>query len=205
MKRNNNVVWHNPKITRHMRNILNGHKSIAVWLTGLPSSGKSTIAHNVEKKLWEKGVKTYTFDGDNIRHGLCSDLGFTKQDRDENLRRVAEVIKLFLDAGIVVLAAFVSPLREQREKLRKIIGEQDFLEIYCRCPVEICEMRDPKGMYKKARLGEIKEYTGISSPYEEPINPDLVIDTHILSLEESTAKLLMLIEDKISLSNGNLP
>ncbi len=205
MKRNNNVVWHNPKITRQMRNLLNGHKSIAVWLTGLPSSGKSTIAHNVEKKLWEKGVKTYTFDGDNIRHGLCSDLGFTKQDRDENLRRVAEVIKLFLDAGIVVLAAFVSPFREQREKLRKIIGEQDFLEVYCRCPVEICEMRDPKGMYKKARLGEIKEYTGISSPYEEPLNPDLILDTHILSLEESTAKLLMLIEDKISLSNGNLP
>lgn len=204
MIKQNNVVWHKQEVTRHMRNILNGHKSIAVWFTGLPSSGKSTIAHNIEKKLWEKGVRTYTFDGDNIRHGLCSDLGFTKEDRVENLRRISEVIKLFLDAGMVVLAAFVSPLKEQREKIRKIIGQQDFLEVYCRCPVEVCEMRDPKGMYKKAKSGEIKEYTGISSPYEEPESPDLIIDTHILSLEESLYKVLKLVEDKIFSSKGNL-
>ncbi|MDW7998698.1 MAG: adenylyl-sulfate kinase, partial [Thermodesulfovibrio sp.] len=150
MKQNNNVVWHKPDVTRHMRNILNGHKSIVVWFTGLPSSGKSTIAHAVEKRLYEMGVRTYTFDGDNIRQGLCSDLGFSKEDREENLRRIAEVIKLFLDAGVVVLAAFVSPFKEHREKVRKIVGEEDFIEIYCRCPVEVCELRDPKGMYKKA-------------------------------------------------------
>ncbi len=197
MKRENNVVWHKPEVTRAMRNILNGHKSIAVWFTGLPSSGKSTIAHGVEKKLYELGVRTYTFDGDNVRHGLCSDLGFSKEDRDENLRRIAEVIKLFLDAGIVVLAAFVSPFKEQREKVKKIIGEEEFLEIYCRCPVEVCELRDPKGMYKKAKAGEIKEYTGISSPYEEPENPDLTIDTYLLSVEESVEMVLNLIKEKV--------
>lgn len=153
--KNNNVVWHKPEVTRQLRNILNGHKSLVVWFTGLPSSGKSTIAHSVEKKLYEKGIRTYTFDGDNIRHGLCSDLGFSEKDREENLRRIAEVIKLFLDAGIVVLAAFVSPLKKHREKVRQIVGQEDFIEIYCRCPVEICEMRDPKGMYKKAKAGEI--------------------------------------------------
>lgn len=197
MKRENSVVWHKPEVTRAMRNLLNGHKSIAVWFTGLPSSGKSTIAHNVEKKLYELGVRTYTLDGDNVRHGLCSDLGFSKEDRDENLRRIAEVIKLFLDAGIVVLAAFVSPFKEQREKVKKIIGEEEFLEIYCRCPVEVCELRDPKEMYKKAKTGEIKEYTGISSPYEEPEDPDLTIDTHLLSVEESVERALNLIKGKI--------
>ncbi|MFN4132001.1 MAG: adenylyl-sulfate kinase [Caldimicrobium sp.] len=204
-KENNNVKWHNPEVTRYMRSILNGHRSIAVWFTGLPASGKSTIAHNVEKVLYERGIRTYTFDGDNIRHGLCSDLGFSKEDRDENLRRIAEVIKLFLDAGIVVLAAFVSPLREQREKVKKIVGESDFLEIYCRCPVEVCEQRDPKGMYKKARAGEIKNYTGISSPYEEPEKPDLILDTHLLSVEEAVEAVVKLIEERIFLSKGNLP
>lgn len=203
--KNNNVVWHKPEVTRHMRNILNGHKSVVAWFTGLPSSGKSTIAHNVEKRLYEMGIRTYTFDGDNIRHGLCSDLGFSKEDRAENLRRIAEVIKLFLDAGIVVLSAFVSPLKEQRQRVKKIIGEKDFIEIYCRCPVEICEKRDPKGMYKKAKAGEIKEYTGISAPYEEPENPDLIIDTHLLSIEEAVERVVTLLLDKILLSKGNLP
>lgn len=193
----NNIVWHKPEITRKMRNILNGHKSIALWFTGLPSSGKSTIAHNVEKRLYELGIRAYTLDGDNIRHGLCSDLGFSEKDRTENLRRIAEVIKLFLDAGIVVLAAFVSPLRKHREMVKKIVGENDFIEIYCRCPVEICERRDPKGMYKKARAGEIKEYTGISAPYEEPENPDLILDTHLLSLEESVEKVVKLLKNRI--------
>lgn len=202
---NNNVVWHKPEVTRQMRNILNGHKSIAVWFTGLPSSGKSTIVHALEKKLYERGIRTYAFDGDNIRHGLCSDLGFSKEDRSENLRRIAELIKLFVDAGIVVLAAFVSPLKENRDKVRKLIGEKDFIEIYCRCPVEVCEMRDPKGMYKRAKAGEIREYTGVSAPYEEPESPDLVIDTHLLSLEESVDRIFKLIEDRIYLSKGNLP
>ncbi|MFN3471409.1 MAG: adenylyl-sulfate kinase, partial [Aquificaceae bacterium] len=165
--------------------------------TGLPASGKSTIAHATEKRLYEMGVRTYTLDGDNIRHGLCSDLGFSKEDRKENLRRTAEVIKLFLDAGLVVLSAFVSPLKEHREIVKSIIGEEDFIEIYCRCPVEVCEARDPKGMYKKAKLGEIKEFTGISSPYEEPENPDLILDTHLLSVEEVVEKVISLIRDKI--------
>lgn len=197
MKQKNNVVWHKPEVTRQMRNRLNGHKSIALWFTGLPSSGKSTIAHSVEKRLYEMGVRTYTLDGDNVRHGLCSDLGFSKEDRTENLRRIAEVIKLFLDAGIVVLAAFVSPLREQREKIKTLIGQEDFIEIYCRCPVEVCELRDSKGMYKKAKNGEIKEYTGVSAPYEEPENPTLIIDTHLLSIEESVDRVLKLVESKI--------
>ncbi|MFN3976892.1 MAG: adenylyl-sulfate kinase [Aquificaceae bacterium] len=191
------VVWHPVEVTREMRQILNGHKSVALWFTGLPASGKSTIAHTTEKRLYEMGVRTYTLDGDNIRHGLCSDLGFSKEDRKENLRRTAEVIKLFLDAGLVVLSAFVSPLKEHREMVKSIIGEEDFIEIYCRCPVEVCEARDPKGMYKKAKLGEIKEFTGISSPYEEPENPDLILDTHLLSVEEAVEKVIGLIRDKI--------
>lgn len=191
------VVWHPVEVTREMRQILNGHKSVALWFTGLPASGKSTIAHATEKRLYEMGVRTYTLDGDNIRHGLCSDLGFSKEDRKENLRRTAEVIKLFLDAGLVVLSAFVSPLKEHREMVKSIIGEEDFIEIYCRCPVEVCEARDPKGMYKKAKLGEIKEFTGISSPYEEPENPDLILDTHLLSVEEAVEKVISLIRDKI--------
>ncbi len=195
--RKSDVVWHNFEVTREMRNRLNNHKSIAVWFTGLPASGKSTLAHATEKRLYELGIRTYTLDGDNIRHGLCSDLGFSKEERDEHLRRIAEVIKLFIDAGIVVLAAFVSPLKEQREKVKSIIGKKDFLEIYCRCPVEICESRDPKGMYKKAILGEIKEYTGISSPYEEPENPDLVLDTHLLSVEESVERVVSLIKKRM--------
>ncbi|MFN7065936.1 MAG: adenylyl-sulfate kinase [Aquificaceae bacterium] len=191
------VVWHNFEVTREMRNKLNGHKSIAIWFTGLPASGKSTIAHATEKRLYDLGVRTYTLDGDNIRHGLCSDLGFSKKDRDENLRRIAEVIKLFLDAGLVVLSAFVSPLREQREKVRRIVGKGDFLEIYCRCPVEVCELRDPKGMYRRAKLGEIREFTGISSPYEEPENPDLVLDTHLLPVEEAVEMVVSLIKERV--------
>lgn len=197
MCKENNVVWHKPGVTREMREKLNGHKSIALWFTGLPSSGKSTIAHAVEKKLYEMGVRTYTFDGDNVRHGLCSDLGFSPEDRAENLRRIAEMIKLFLDAGIVVFAAFVSPYKKDRERVRKIVSEKDFVEIYCRCPVEVCEKRDPKGMYKKARVGEIKNYTGVSAPYEEPENPDLILDTHLLTLEESVNRVLELVKDKI--------
>jgi len=196
-ERKNNIVWHKPKVTREMREKLNGHRSIALWFTGLPSSGKSTIAHAVEERLYKMGVRTYTFDGDNVRHGLCSDLGFSPEDRAENLRRIAEMIKLFLDAGIVVLAAFVSPFRKDREKIRRIISEKDFIEIYCKCPVEVCMKRDPKGMYERALRGEIKEYTGISSPYEEPENPDLILETHLLSIEECVERVLKLINNKI--------
>jgi len=197
-KLNNYVVWQKVLVTREMRETLNGHKSLVLWFTGLPSSGKSTIAHFLEKKLYDLGIRTYTFDGDNIRHGLCSDLGFTPEDRAENLRRVAEVIKLFLDAGLVVLCAFVSPFKKDRERVRKIVGEENFIEIYCRCPVEVCKTRDLKGFYQKAERGEIKNYTGISAPYEEPETPDLILDTHILSVEESVERVFNFVINKIS-------
>jgi adenylylsulfate kinase len=196
-KLNNYVVWQKVLVNREMREALNGHKSLVLWFTGLPSSGKSTIAHTLEKKLYDLGIRTYTLDGDNIRHGLCSDLGFTPEDRAENLRRVAEVIKLFLDAGLVVLCAFVSPFKKDREKVRKIVGEENFIEIYCRCPVEVCKTRDLKGFYQKAERGEIKNYTGISSPYEEPENPDIILDTHILSVEESVERVFNFVINKI--------
>jgi adenylylsulfate kinase len=196
-KLNNYVVWQEVLVTREMREALNGHKSLVLWFTGLPSSGKSTIAHTLEKKLYDLGIRTYTFDGDNIRHGLCSDLGFTPEDRAENLRRVAEVIKLFLDAGLVVLCAFVSPFKKDRERVRKIVGEENFIEIYCRCPVEVCKTRDSKGFYQKAEKGEIKNYTGISAPYEEPENPDIILDTHILNVEESVERVFNFVINKI--------
>jgi adenylylsulfate kinase len=180
-----------------MRETLNGHKSLVLWFIGLPSSGKSTIAHTLEKKLYDLSIRTYTFDGDNIRHGLCSDLGFTPEDRAENLRRVAEVIKLFLDAGLVVLCAFVSPFKKDRERVRKIVGEENFIEIYCRYPVVVCKTRDPKGFYQKAERGEIKNYTSISAPYEEPENPDIILDTHILSVEESVERVFNFVINKI--------
>lgn len=205
MKNNNNVVWHKVLVTRQMRESLNGHKSIALWFTGLPSSGKSTIAHALEKMLHDMGLKTYTFDGDNVRHGLCSDLGFSPEDRAENLRRIGEMIKLFLDAGIIALAAFVSPLKEDREKVKKIVGKENFVEIYCRCPVEVCKLRDTKGMYKKAETGEIKYYTGVSAPYEEPENPDIVLDTHLFSIEECIEKVFNYIQDMILIKRESTP
>jgi len=199
MRKNNslNIIWHKTEVTREMREKLNKHKSLAIWFTGLPSSGKSTIAHKVEKRLYELGIRTYTLDGDNIRHGLNSDLGFTKEDRKENLRRVAEVIKLFIDAGIVVLAAFISPYKEDRKMIKKIIGPEDFVEIYCKCPAEICAQRDPKQLYKKAKNGLIKGYTGVDAPYEEPDNPDLVLETHLISIDEAVNKVKDFILPKI--------
>lgn len=187
----NNTVWHNATVTRERREKLNGHKALVLWFTGLSGSGKSTIAHTVEEHLHQKGCRTYVFDGDNVRHGLCSDLGFSAKDRAENVRRVAEMVKLFLDAGVVALTAFISPFREDRNLVKRMIGE-DFLEIYCRCPLEVCEARDKKGIYQRARNGLIKEFTGISSPYEEPEHPDLVLDTGRESLETCVQKVLQL-------------
>lgn len=192
-----NVIWHEPHVTRRDREFLNGHRALTIWFTGLPSSGKSTLAHCVEKKLHTLGVRTYTLDGDNIRHGLCSDLGFSPCDRKENLRRIGEVIRLFLDAGIVTLCAFVSPFEEDRINLKKLVGEEDFILIYCKCPVDVCEKRDPKGMYKKAKAGLIKEYTGISAPYEEPSAPDLILETHLLTVEECVEKIFTLVSARI--------
>ena len=185
----NNIVRFDGYVKRKDRNKAYRHKSGVVWFTGLSASGKSTIAHTLEKVLFEKGIKVYVFDGDNIRHGLNSDLGFSPKDRRENLRRIAEVSKLFVDAGLIVLACFVSPYRKDREYIKQIIGKKDFVEIYVKCPVEVCEKRDPKGFYKKAKAGIIKGYTGIDAPYEEPENPDLIIESDKLSPEESANKV----------------
>lgn len=172
-----NVIKHRAAVSRPRRETQNGHMSINLWFTGLSGSGKSTLAHAVEERLHLMGCRTYVFDGDNVRHGLCKDLGFSLEDRSENMRRIAEMISLFLDSGIISLTAFISPLKADREKVKAIIGEENLIEVYCNCSLEICEERDVKGLYKKARAGEIKNYTGISSPYEAPEHPDIDLDT----------------------------
>lgn len=193
----NNLVWHHATVTRGRREERNRHKGAILWFTGLSGAGKSTLAHAVEEELFQRGCQTFVLDGDNVRHGLCSDLGFSVADRHENVRRVGELAKLFADAGLIVLTAFISPLREDRARVRAL-APNDFMEIYCRCPLEICEQRDVKGLYKKAREGKIPEFTGISSPYEIPETPELEIATDQLSLEESVASVIALLE------NGNI-
>ncbi len=196
-KENNNCVRHHASVSRNRREKLNNHKSVNLWFTGLSGSGKSTLAHAVEEELHKRGCRTYVFDGDNVRYGLCSDLSFSVEDRSENIRRIAEMVKLFLDGGIIALTAFISPLANDRKKVRDLLGEGNYLEIYCRCPLEVCEERDVKGLYKKARAGEIKNYTGISSPYDEPIDADLVLDTGGgQSLEECVEIVVQMLEEK---------
>lgn len=192
-QKSSNVVWHHATIDRAMREKLNGHKSAVLWLTGLSGSGKSTLAHAVEERLHAMGCRTFVLDGDNIRHGLCGDLGFSDQDRVENIRRIGEVAKLFVEAGVIALTAFISPFRADRERVRGLVMHGDFIEIYCKASLEVCEGRDVKGLYKKARAGEIKAFTGISSPYEEPLNPELVVETDRLSLDESAARVMDLL------------
>ena len=179
-----NLVWHESSVDREARSKLRGHKSVILWFTGLSGSGKSTLANAVNVALHKKGLSTYVLDGDNIRHGLCKDLGFSDNDREENIRRIGEVSKLFLDAGIIVLTAFVSPFRVDRDNARALVGKNDFIEIFCSADLNICETRDTKGLYAKARKGQIKDFTGISSPYEEPKNPELKIDTGNLEIEK---------------------
>jgi adenylylsulfate kinase len=188
--KSSNTVWHHATVTRVRRAELNRHQSKVLWFTGLSGAGKSTIAHAVEEELYQKGFHTFVLDGDNVRHGLCGDLGFSDADRVENIRRIGEVSKLFVEAGVLVLTAFISPFRADRDKVRALLNKDDFIEIYCQCPLTICEERDVKGLYKRARSGEIKAFTGISSPYEEPECPELVIDTSVLSLEQSVQTVL---------------
>ncbi|KGG16772.1 MULTISPECIES: adenylyl-sulfate kinase [unclassified Prochlorococcus] len=193
-----NIVWHKASVDRQSVEGQKGHKSIILWFTGLSGSGKSTLANAVNSYLFEKGFSTYVLDGDNIRHGLCKDLGFSDVDREENIRRIGEVSKLFLDAGVIVLTAFVSPFRSDREKAKNLVNQNDFLEIFCAANLDVCEKRDTKGLYAKARAGHIKDFTGISSPYEAPENPDLIIDTGIKDLEECVEVVITkLIELKI--------
>ena len=188
-----NTVWHKSVITRGDREKLHKHKSVVLWFTGLSGSGKSTLAHAIEERLYNNGISTYVLDGDNIRHGLCSDLSFTDSDRVENIRRISELAKLLTDAGIITLTAFISPFKVDRDEARKRMPHGDFLEIYCQCPIEICEQRDVKGLYKKARAGEIPFFTGIDSPYEAPVEPELVINTCDISLEDSVQEVLNLL------------
>ena len=195
-KKSSNTVWHSATVTRQRREHKNAHKSAVLWFTGLSGSGKSTLAHAVEEKLYQNGLNTFVLDGDNVRHGLCSDLGFSDDDRKENIRRISETAKLLLEAGVITLTSFISPFKAERATARSLIPHGDFVEIHCFCPLTVCEQRDVKGLYKKARLGEIKNFTGISSPYEEPENPDLKIDTSQLTLEESVQQVIALLRTR---------
>lgn len=190
------LVWHAASVTRGRREVQNAHPAVVLWFTGLSGAGKSTLAHAVEVALHERDRRTFVMDGDNIRHGICRDLGFSDADRTENIRRVSEVAKLFVDAGVVALGAFISPLRAQRELARSIVGVSDFIEIYCRCELTICEQRDVKGFYRKARLGDIQCFTGISSVYEEPLSPDLELNTGRLSLAACVDEVISLLRGR---------
>jgi len=193
---NKNTVWHEPTIYREDREKLNEHKSAILWFTGLSGAGKSTLAHAVEDHLHKLGIRTFVLDGDNIRQGLCKDLGFSDADRTENIRRIGEVSKLMLDAGVVVMTAFISPFRKDRQLVRDLVKKGDFIEIFCQAPLSVCEERDPKGLYKKARAGQIPEFTGISSPYEEPENPELIVETDDNSVDECVELIIIYLKNK---------
>ena len=191
-----NVVWHNASVNRERREKMNAHKGAIMWFTGLSGSGKSSLAHAVEERLHQMGCRTYVLDGDNVRHGLCGDLGFSVEDRVENIRRISEVAKLFLEAGVIVMTAFISPFRSDREAARKIVPHGDFLEIFCQSSIEVCEQRDVKGLYKRARAGEIKDFTGISSPYEAPLAPELVAETGTTSIDECVEAVIDMMRER---------
>jgi adenylylsulfate kinase len=195
-----NVVWHHATVTRERREAQNGHKSCVLWFTGLSGAGKSTLAHAVEEQLHQLGCRTLVLDGDNVRHGLSSNLGFSEDDRRENIRRIGEAAKLMMEAGVIAMTAFISPFRADREAVRNLMPHGDFFEVYCKAALETCEARDVKGVYKKDRAGEIKNYTGIDSPYEAPEKPELVVDTDALSIEQSVNEVLNLLQ-----ARGKLP
>tara|TARA_Y100001978_G_scaffold3194_1_gene2706 strand:- start:414 stop:1037 length:624 start_codon:yes stop_codon:yes gene_type:complete len=190
-----NIKWHNSSISRNDLESLRGHKGFVIWFTGLSGSGKSTLANALNEDLYAQKISTYLLDGDNIRYGLCKDLGFSDKDREENIRRIGEVANLFMNAGIVTITAFVSPFKSDRDRVRKIIGK-DFIEIFCAANLDICETRDTKGLYKKARLGEIKDFTGISSPYEIPNNPEIIVETGSLDLKTSVRQIMKYLSEK---------
>ncbi len=191
------IIPHNHSISASDRNELNGHRGLVVWFVGLSGSGKSTIASELERRLFEEGRHTYILDGDNIRSGLNSDLDFSDASRKENLRRITEVAKLMVDAGLIVLTAFITPFEAERQKAKAVIGEDNYLEVFVNCPIEECEKRDVKGLYAKARRGEISNFTGISSPFEEPQTPDIKVPSHQLSVEEAVTVVLNTLKDKL--------
>ncbi|TMP82398.1 adenylyl-sulfate kinase [Pseudoalteromonas phenolica] len=191
-----NIVWHNYAVNKSQRSEQKGHKPVILWFTGFSGSGKSTVAGTLESALHQQGVHTYLLDGDNVRHGLCKDLGFSDEDRVENIRRVGELSKLMVDAGLVVLTAFISPFQAERDMVRNLVGDGEFIEVFLDTPLDVCEQRDPKGLYKKARAGEIKHFTGIDSDYQVPVNPEICIDTSANSLEQSVQQLVAYLKDK---------
>lgn len=199
MKPSPNAVWHPVSVTRSDRERRNGHRAVVLWFTGLPSAGKSTLAHAVERQLFAQGRRTSVLDGDNVRHGLCADLGFSAAERAENLRRIGELARLLVEAGTITLAAFISPFAADRARLRSMFARGDFLEIYCDCPLAVCEARDPKGMYRRARSGDISGFTGVSSPYEVPEHPELIINTAQQPLDACVAQVLELAREAIAL------
>lgn len=194
-----NIVPQNYKVDRLARQQQNGHRSLLIWCTGLSGSGKSTIANELEKQLFEKGIHTFVLDGDNVRYGLNNDLGFSEEDRKENIRRITEVSRLFIDAGIVVIAAFISPYEEDRQNIKKSVEPENYVEVFIHATLEECESRDVKGLYKKARSGEITSFTGISAPYEVPVNPDLRIDTMKSTPEKAVEQIIEYLEPKLRL------
>jgi adenylylsulfate kinase len=190
-----NITWHEGQVTKKDRERLGGHKGVVVWFTGLSGSGKSTLAREIERRLHERGCRSYVLDGDNIRHGLNKNLGFSPEDREENIRRIGEVARLFADAGLVAMTAFISPYVKDRGAARALNGEGEFIEVYCRCSIEECEKRDTKGLYKKARAGQLKEFTGVDAPYEEPPRPELLIDTDKEPIDGAAAKIMSYLEE----------
>ncbi|MEA3413225.1 MAG: adenylyl-sulfate kinase [Pseudomonadota bacterium] len=190
VQKSSNTVWHDASVSREMRERKNGHKAVILWFTGLSGAGKSTLAHAVEERLHNLNSRTIVLDGDNVRHGLCGDLTFSEDDRKENIRRIGEMVKLFLDAGVISLTAFISPFRADRQRVRDLAPEGDFIEIHCHASLDVCESRDVKGLYKKARAGEIKDFTGISSPYEIPENAEIVVDTGSKPLNECVDQVI---------------
>jgi adenylylsulfate kinase len=193
---NKNLYWHAHSVTAEDRWVTYGYRSCVIWFTGLSAAGKSTLANALCMELHKTKVHSYVLDGDNVRHGLNKDIGFSPEDRKENIRRIGEVAKLFVDAGLIVMTAFISPFKEDRNSARSLLKKDQFIEVFVKCPISECEQRDPKGMYKKAKAGIIKEFTGISSPYEEPENPEIALETDLMSLDECTGKLLNYLVEK---------
>ncbi|GLO66314.1 adenylyl-sulfate kinase [Oceanobacillus kimchii] len=195
MNKSTNIVWHQSSVKKADRENLNNHKSAVLWFTGLSGSGKSTLSSALESELFSIGTHTYRLDGDNVRHGLNKNLGFSPEDRTENIRRIGEVSKLMVDAGLITLTAFISPYREDRDRVRATLAQGEFIEIYVKCSLDICEVRDPKGLYKKVRLGEINNFTGIDAPYEEPLHPEIIVDTENQTLEESVQMIIQYLKE----------
>jgi adenylyl-sulfate kinase len=194
--RSDNVVWQTDPVSREEREERRGHRGVVLWLTGLSASGKSTLAMEAEKRLFEQGYFSYVLDGDNVRHGLNGDLGFSPEDRVENIRRVGEVAKLFAEAGAIVLTAFISPYRRDRDRVRELMGRDgDFIEVFVSCPLEVCEARDPKGLYARARAGEIPDFTGVSAPYEPPSDPELIVETNVHDVDECVGRIIGYLSD----------